>query len=117
MNCNSFYNACRFLLTMTSPESEVAKFFQGRSVLVTGASGFMGKVLVEKLLFSCPDLRAIYILLRTKRCKTPEVRVQEMLKIPVIVLTDSFSAQRSAVLTGGLHIFSLSPQGNAGIPS
>jgi fatty acyl-CoA reductase len=74
---------------MTSAESEVAKFFRGRCVLVTGGSGFMGKVLVEKLLYSCPDLRAVYILLRTKRSKTPEVRMEEMLKIPVIILVRS----------------------------
>jgi nucleoside-diphosphate-sugar epimerase len=68
---------------MVSPDSEVAQFFRGRSILVTGASGFMGKVLVEKLLYSCPDLRAIYILMRSKRGKTPELRTEEMLKIPV----------------------------------
>lgn len=68
---------------MSSPESEVAEFYRGRSVLVTGASGFMGKVLLEKLLYSCPDLRAIYILMRSKRNKTPEMRTEEMLKIPL----------------------------------
>ncbi|PNF28234.1 hypothetical protein B7P43_G07537 [Cryptotermes secundus] len=63
--------------------SEVAEFFRGRAVLVTGASGFMGKVLVEKLLYSCSDLRAIYILMRKKRNKAPEVRTEEMLKLPL----------------------------------
>jgi fatty acyl-CoA reductase len=67
--------------------SEVAEFFRGRSVLVTGGTGFMGKVLVEKLLYSCSDLRAIYILMRPKRYKTPEVRTEEMLKLPVSMLT------------------------------
>jgi len=27
-----------------SPESEIAKFYDGRSVFITGATGFMGKV-------------------------------------------------------------------------
>jgi thioester reductase-like protein len=102
---------------MTSAESEVAEFFRGRSVLVTGASGFMGKVLLEKLLYSCPDLRAIYILLRTKRHKTPEARTEEMLKIPVKILIDWFSARRSAMLTDGHRGPSLSIQANAGILS
>ncbi|KAJ4443859.1 hypothetical protein ANN_05646 [Periplaneta americana] len=63
--------------------SEIADFFRGRSVLVTGASGFMGKVLLEKLLFGCPDLRGIYILVRSKRYKSAETRTEEMLKIPL----------------------------------
>ena len=68
---------------MSSPDSEVAEFFRGRTIFVTGASGFMGKVLVEKLLYSCPDLRTIYTLVRSKRGKTPEQRAEEMFKIPV----------------------------------
>ncbi|PSN40594.1 Fatty acyl-CoA reductase 1 [Blattella germanica] len=63
--------------------SEIAEFFRGRSVLVTGASGFMGKVLLEKLLYSCPDLRVVYILMRGKRYKTPEQRTEELLKLPI----------------------------------
>jgi FlaA1/EpsC-like NDP-sugar epimerase len=35
-----------------------------RSIFITGATGFVGKVLVEKLLRSCPDIAKIYILVR-----------------------------------------------------
>lgn len=62
---------------------EVPRFYSGRSLLVTGASGFMGKVLVEKLLYSCPDLNKIYILIRPKRGKSIENRLDEMYKSPV----------------------------------
>jgi fatty acyl-CoA reductase len=83
---------------MSSPDSEVAEFFRGRSVFVTGASGFMGKVLLEKLLYTCPDLHAIYILIRSKRSKTPEQRAEEMFKIPVSFRFHCFLVRRSVVL-------------------
>lgn len=66
-----------------SPPSEVAAFFRGRGILVTGGTGFMGKVLLEKLLYACPEISAIYVLMRAKRDKTPEVRLEEMYKLPV----------------------------------
>lgn len=39
------------LMTDTPQEgSEIIKFYSGCNVLVTGGSGFMGKILIEKLL-------------------------------------------------------------------
>lgn len=43
---------------------KVAEAFADQSVLVTGASGFLGKVLVEKLLYSVPHINKIYVLIR-----------------------------------------------------
>jgi fatty acyl-CoA reductase len=45
----------------------VEKSYAGQSVLVTGATGFIGKVLVEKLLRECKDIKKIYMLLRSKK--------------------------------------------------
>lgn len=64
-------------------KSEVAEFYKGRTILVTGATGFMGKVLLEKLLYSCPEIKNIFILVRPKRGKGIDVRLEEMLKAPV----------------------------------
>lgn len=61
----------------------VPEFYAGRDLLVTGATGFMGKVLVEKLLRSCPGLAGIYLLLRPKQGKDVQGRVKEMLQSPV----------------------------------
>lgn len=41
----------------------VEKSFDGKSVLVTGATGFLGKLLVEKLLSSCTGIEKIFIFL------------------------------------------------------
>lgn len=63
----------------------VSEFYRGRSVLVTGASGFIGKQLVEKLLRSCPDIDKIYMLLRPTRFYTAPARLQYILSSPLFV--------------------------------
>jgi fatty acyl-CoA reductase len=60
--------------------SPIQNFFSGCCVLVTGATGFVGKALVEKLLRSCPDLRPIYLLIRPKRGLDVQTRQKELLK-------------------------------------
>ncbi|XP_022225258.1 putative fatty acyl-CoA reductase CG5065 [Drosophila obscura] len=61
----------------------VGQFFAGRSVFITGGTGFMGKVLVEKLLRSCPDIRNIYLLIRPKRGQEVSARLTELLNAPL----------------------------------
>ncbi|KAL4717628.1 hypothetical protein ACJJTC_000777 [Scirpophaga incertulas] len=61
----------------------VREFYKGRSVLVTGGTGFMGKVLIEKLLYSIPDIGNIYIILRPKRGKSVTQRLDDMQRLPL----------------------------------
>nr|XP_033784733.1 fatty acyl-CoA reductase 1 isoform X1 [Geotrypetes seraphini] len=56
----------------------IPEFFEGKNVLITGATGFMGKVLLEKLLRSCPKVKAVYVLVRPKAGQKPQERVAEM---------------------------------------
>ena len=53
----------------------VSQFYHKRSIFITGATGFMGKVLVHKLLTSCPSLDKLYVLIRTKRGVSPQERL------------------------------------------
>ena len=41
-------------------------FYAGKTALIVGATGFLGKPLVEKLLRGAPDIRRIYVLIREK---------------------------------------------------
>lgn len=54
----------------------VEKAFASKSILVTGATGFIGKVLVEKLLRSCKGVDKIYIILRVKKNQEVEKRFE-----------------------------------------
>lgn len=69
----------------------IPEFFRGTNVLVTGATGFMGKVLVEKLLRSCPDVENIYIIARSKEDLKATSRLQEIVNVPVSSLNCSLS--------------------------
>uniref|UniRef100_T1ITA3 Fatty acyl-CoA reductase n=1 Tax=Strigamia maritima TaxID=126957 RepID=T1ITA3_STRMM len=65
--------------------SSLSNFYSARSVFITGATGFMGKVLVEKLLRSCPDIKNIYVLIRSKNQMDTKCRVEKLLnsKVPL----------------------------------
>lgn len=67
----------------TSPITGVREFYRDKSVLITGGTGFMGKVLVEKLLRSCPDVATLYILMRPKGRLTVDQRRCALLKAKI----------------------------------
>lgn len=55
----------------------------GKTVLITGGSGFLGKVLIEKLLRKCPAITKIFLLIRNKKGKDPEQRIVDLFSSPV----------------------------------
>ncbi|XP_037042767.1 putative fatty acyl-CoA reductase CG5065 [Bradysia coprophila] len=57
----------------------IPQFYAGRSVFITGGTGFVGKILVEKLLRSCPDIENIYLLMRPKRGQEVAARLNDLL--------------------------------------
>lgn len=58
----------------------VRDWYKGKNLFITGASGFLGVSLLEKLLRTIPDVGTIYILLRPKRGKKIEERLEEIKK-------------------------------------
>ncbi|KAG7295477.1 hypothetical protein JYU34_021672 [Plutella xylostella] len=62
-----------------APSVSVAQYYAGKNVFITGSTGFMGKVLVEKLLRSCPDIGNIYLLLRPKKGQNSKERLDDFI--------------------------------------
>lgn len=65
--------------------SSIQTFYSEKNIMITGGTGFMGKVLIEKLLYSCSNLNTIYIILRSKHGISPESRIHNMFKLPVTI--------------------------------
>lgn len=61
----------------------ITRYFNGKSVFITGGTGFIGKVVVEKLLRTCPDLKNIYFMIRPKKGQTCEERIDKIFSLPV----------------------------------
>lgn len=57
---------------------DIENFYRNKSIFITGATGFLGKVLIEKLLRSCPFIEKIYILVRPKRGIDSSKRLDEL---------------------------------------
>ena len=64
-------------------DGAVLSFYRGKNVFLTGATGFMGKVLLEKLLRTCPEVGTVYILVRPKKGRMTEERAQALFDQPV----------------------------------
>jgi len=61
----------------------VPEYYEDKNVFVTGSTGFLGKVLVEKLLRSCPRVKCIYCLVRPRGGKTAIERMRKVLDDPL----------------------------------
>ncbi|XP_043499998.1 fatty acyl-CoA reductase wat-like, partial [Polistes fuscatus] len=46
-------------------------------MFITGGLGFLGRLLMEKLLRCCPDIKTVYLLIRAKKQQDPNTRFKE----------------------------------------
>ena len=63
----------------------VREYFTGKSIFITGVTGFVGKVLLEKLLRSCPEVGNIFCLIRPKRGRHAKERLNDLFQDEVCI--------------------------------
>lgn len=73
-------------------------FFTETVILLTGATGFLGKALLEKLLRSCPRIATIFVLIRPKKDQSVEQRFKELLNNAVRIYICIFRFAYNAYL-------------------
>lgn len=65
--------------------NSISDFYVGKTVFITGVTGFMGKVLLEKLLRSCWQVKKVYVLIRPKKGHGINTRLDHLLDSKVIL--------------------------------
>ncbi|CRL01949.1 CLUMA_CG015216, isoform A [Clunio marinus] len=98
-----------------SKKSEISNFYSGKNILITGATGFMGKVLVEKLLRDCDELSKIFVLIRPKKNVDIRKRREEMINsmiFDVIRDRNSEKFEKIKVIEGDLTLDNFGLNGN-----
>lgn len=56
--------------------SRIPGYFKNKGILITGATGFLGKILVEKILRVQPDVKRIYLAVRAPDAASAKKRVE-----------------------------------------
>ncbi|MDX1458336.1 MAG: fatty acyl-CoA reductase [Marinobacter sp.] len=108
-------------LEIGESESRVLKQLRGKHVLITGTTGFLGKVVLEKLIRAVPDIGGIHLLIRGNK-RHPNARerfdneiacssVFERLRLEDSDAFDDFLDRRVHCVTGEVteERFGLSP--------
>jgi len=58
-------------------ETSIRAFLRDRTVVLTGSTGFLAKVFLEKLLWEQPDVRKVFLIIATRGAQTAEDRLRE----------------------------------------
>lgn len=98
------------LLPPLTQNMSVVKTFAGKNIFLTGATGFVGKVILEKILRGTPDVNTVYVLVRPRKGQAPQDRLREEVLGSEIFTTlrkqrpdfDAFAAKKLVAIPGEL---------------
>lgn len=105
---------------------DIAGSLRHKRIFITGATGFVGRVLVEKLLWSVPDVGKLLLLIRSSRDQSAEERLRsgvlgseamDRLRVRHGDDWEAWVASRVEVVPGdlGQDFFGLDPERYAGL--
>jgi FlaA1/EpsC-like NDP-sugar epimerase len=63
---------------MNTRQPSVTEFYTNKTILLTGTTGFLGKVVFEKILRSLPSVRTIYLAIAPRGDKDNEIQNSEI---------------------------------------
>lgn len=66
-NMNTVFESGEIEILKDNCDSEIRKFYAGKNILLTGCTGFLGTLILEKLLRVCTEISKLYIIVRPKR--------------------------------------------------
>ncbi|KAL8151153.1 hypothetical protein V2J09_020961 [Rumex salicifolius] len=100
----TFYTLLQLLSTIaiyhcSSMElGSILDFLENKTILVTGAAGFLSKILVEKILRTQPNVKKLYLLLRADDEKSANQRLQNE-----IIVKDLFRVVKQKMGVGNFN--------------
>lgn len=57
--------------------SQIVEFYAGKTVFITGVTGFLGKILLAQLFQFCPDVKKVICLIRGRQGVTAAARFEK----------------------------------------
>ncbi|XP_074109609.1 putative fatty acyl-CoA reductase CG5065 [Cotesia typhae] len=87
----------------------IAEMFKDQELFITGGTGFLGKVMVEKFLRCIPDIGRIHLLVRPKKGKDPKLRLEEIFNSPLFEKVKelrglSFIQKKVSIINGDVSL-------------
>jgi hypothetical protein len=71
--------------------TSVKDFFRHKTVLLTGVTGFLGKVVLEKLLRLQPDVHRVYLLVQPSKEQDADARVLQVMPAAIMAAAGSWN--------------------------
>ncbi|XP_071927622.1 alcohol-forming fatty acyl-CoA reductase-like [Coffea arabica] len=80
---------------------KIAQFFEGKTIFITGATGFLAKIFVEKILGIQPSVKKLFLLMRPSNSKSCSQRLyQEIIDTELFkVLREKWGASLSFLIS------------------
>jgi alcohol-forming fatty acyl-CoA reductase len=56
---------------------EIKKFYSNKTIFISGCTGFLAKITLEKIIRTCSDFKKIFVVMRDKKGFTLQERLEK----------------------------------------